>query len=106
MQCLYYALDEWHQNGGYLILGKSVHWGIPHVMHSMTAPDDVTHFVPPSDLKQPWHSLFGFKGSVVTGDKDYRGRMRISRIVVGSLILGVFGVAWAVRRKYLDWRDR
>jgi len=96
-QCLFYALDEWHEKGGYLMLGKSVHWGIPHVMHSMVPPEELTHYVPPGDLKHPWYSLFGFHGTVKVRDTDYRGPMSLTGVLLGAALLLILSGAWVVR---------
>jgi len=95
--CLWYALDRWHEDGGYLLLGKSQHWCIPHVLH-LSRDQALTHFVPMSDLPQPWYSLLGFDGRVLVGDTSERGPMSQRGMFFGSLILMIFGAAWSVHR--------
>lgn len=96
-QCLWYALGQWHAHGGYLVLGKSKHWLIPHVLHMSSADGHhLTHFVPPGPLSAPWYSLFGFAGSIVTDDPVARAPMSKTGMLLGTLILFVFGGVWAV----------
>lgn len=96
-QCLYVALDKWHKEGGYLVLGKSTHWLLPHVLH-MSNDKVLTHFVPPKSLKAPWYALFGFDGSVVVDDPVPRAPMSKLGMLVGSIALLTLGCVWAVRR--------
>jgi hypothetical protein len=98
-QCLWYALDKWHAEGGYLMLGKSTHWAIPHVLH-LSRSHMLTHFVPPADLKAPWHSMFGFNGNVIVGDPSDRCPMSKRGIFIGSLVLVLFGAAWSVHHSF------
>ena len=94
--CLWYALDKWHAEGGYMVLGKSTHWCIPHVLH-LSIHHELTHFSPVTDLRMPWLSLFGFDGSVIAGDTQRRGPMSKPGMFVGSLVLMVFGAVWAAQ---------
>lgn len=96
-QCLFYALDRWHAEGGSLVFVKSTHWLIPHVQHQSRA-GVLTHFVPPEDLRAVWHSLFGFYGTVVTGDQDERTPISMTGIFIGWVLMGIFGAAWAINR--------
>lgn len=98
-QCLYYALDKWVEVGGCLKLAKSIHWCIPHVLHE-TKEGVTTHFAPPADLKAPWYSLVGFEGQVYIEDKDALKRepMVLPCILIGTLILLLFGGIWAANR--------
>lgn len=94
--CLWYALDKWHAEGGYMVLGRSKHWLIPHVLH-LSIHHELTHFSPVTDLRMPWLSLFGFDGSVIAGDTQRRGPMSKHGMFVGSLVLMVFGAVWAAQ---------
>lgn len=78
------------------MLGKSTHWAIPHVLH-LSIHRELTHFSPVTDLRLPWLSLFGFDGSVIAGDTQRRGPMSKRGMFFGSLVLMVFGAAWAVQ---------
>ena len=97
MQCLDYALDKLRAEGGYLIAGRSVHWPIAHVMHSTTPPIELTHYLPPGDLRQPWYSLFGFAGAVQAGDKDIRLPMSRRGIVLSIAVALALSIWWAAR---------
>jgi hypothetical protein len=103
--CLWYALDKWHDEGGGLILAKSVHWLIPHVLHE-TIYGELSHFVPPGDLKEPWYSLFGFEGVVMYVDKDKLNRNPMSKLgmFLGTCILFTLGGAWAVHSWYKRYK--
>lgn len=92
--CLRYALDKCHTEGGSLVFGKSTHWGIAHAMH-LSEDQRLTHFVPLTELRKPWHSLFGFDGHVVSGDTCVRGPMSKQWMFVGSIVLMIFGAVWA-----------
>ena len=98
-QCLYYALDKWVEVGGCLKLARSTHWCIPHVLHE-TKEGVTTHFAPPTDLKAPWYSLAGFRGQVYIEDKDAMKREPPTLIcmLIGTIILFVFGGIWATKR--------
>lgn len=104
-QCLFYALNKWHEEGGYLLLGRSTHWCIPHVLH-MSNEGRVTHFAPNHTLRTPWHSLLGFKGIVFERDSYPRAPMRIICMFLGTLALVVFGAAWAFKTYYLKLRKK
>ena len=101
-QCLYFALDRWAEEGGYLMLGKSTHWLIPHVLH-LSNEKRLTHFIPPADLDAPWHSLFGFYGSVIVDDQTRREPMTKTGILLGTVILLTLGGWWAVKRTVAEW---
>ena len=96
-QCLYYALDKWHEEGGYVLLARSAHWCIPHVLH-MSNKGEITHFVPPANLKEPWHSLFGFEGIIRRDDAQYRAPMGKICMFIGTMILLVLGCNWVINR--------
>lgn len=99
-QCLFHALDRWAEEGGYLVLRRSVHWPVPHVLH-VSERSGLTHYAPPDKLRRPWHSVFGFRGAVVFGDSDPAPPMSRTGVVLGALILLVLGSWWAIRR---GWR--
>lgn len=100
-QCLYEALDRWHEEGGYLVFRKSTYWGIPHVLHVHGPLPEVTHYVPPDDLRRPWYSLFGFPGAVKIGDDAPAAPIDKAGVVIGAALLLVLGCVWAVNR---TWR--
>jgi hypothetical protein len=97
-QCLWYALDKWHAEGGYLVFRKSKHWFMPHVMHLSADQGQLSHFVPPDDLKKPWHSVGGFQGIVMLDDKEQAKPMSLAGMFVGTLLLMILGGVWVVRR--------
>ena len=97
MNCLEYSLDQWHAKGGYLVLRKSSHWMIPHVLH-MSDEHVLTHFTPPSDLPSPLYSLFGFRGHVLVDDGNEAEPMTKPGIFLGTVALLVLGGVWAVKR--------
>lgn len=97
MQCLDYALDRLHAEGGYLIAARSTHWPIAHVMHSRAAPVELTHYSPPADLRQPWYSLFGFAGAVKSGDQSIRLPMSRRGIVLSLAVALALSIWWAAR---------
>lgn len=98
--CLWYALDKWASEGGRLGLVHSMHWCIPHVQHQARGESLPTQFVPLSDLRWPWLSLFGFEGQVVVGDahESERGPMSSACMLLGTVLLFVSGALWAIHR--------
>lgn len=104
-QCLFYALNRWHKDGGYLLLGRSTHWCIPHVLH-MSNKGEVSHFAPNQDLRTPWHSLLGFKGVVFDRDSYERAPMNILCMFLGTIALFVFGGVWTVKTYYLKLKEK
>jgi len=102
--CLWYALDTCEEIGGGLVIVASTHWPIPHVQH-ISHDRVITQYVPPHDLKEPWHSLFGFEGVVEVVDKGAAKRKRMSALgmFLGTIILLVSGGLWMAHRgiKYL-----
>jgi len=105
-QCLFYALDQWHQDGGYLMLRRSAHWCIPHVLH-MSADGVLTHFTPDADLVHPVASLFGFDGNVRTQDATAARPMGMLCMGAGTVLLVLLGTVWVartgVRLLYRPW---
>lgn len=96
MNCLSHALDRWHEHGGYLLVRRSSHWGMPHVL--TVTPEGLQHFAPGATLGHPAQSLVGFDG--VAWDRDLADAppMPVHGIVLGSLLLFVGACGWAVRR--------
>jgi hypothetical protein len=66
----------------------------------------ITHFAPPSDLRYPWYSLFGFKGSILHRDSDVREPMSKIYIFIGTLALLIFGGVWAITRYLKELKDK
>ncbi len=79
---------------------------MPHVLHQ-TELGEITHYVPPDDLKYPWYSMFGFEGYIKHGDSEYCAPMPAICMLFGTLALGLFGAFWLLRRasirKHLRW---
>lgn len=96
LQCLWYALDKWKAEGGYLMFRRSTHWHIPHVLH-LSKEDVLTHYVPPKDLKYPWMAAFGFNGNVIENDPSPAEPMHPLAMFTGSMLLFILGGLWAVR---------
>ena len=97
MNCLTYALTQWHERGGALRIVRSRHWGMPHVEHE-ALDGTVTHYVPHQELEKPVQSLVGFPGEVRTGDSEMRGPIPVRGIVVGALLLAAGACLWALAR--------
>lgn len=101
--CLDYALDKLYSEGGYLVAGRSIYWPIAHVLHSHDVPKSVMQYTPPDKLKEPWHSVFGFDGVVITGDDDPRLPMSRRAIVASFAIALALSIRWAA---WSWWRSR
>jgi len=98
LNCLWYALDRWHSEGGALVLVASRHWCIPHVQYRDNQ-GVLTEYRPYSDLPAPCWSLFGFDGYVHEVDaSDHRAPQHALCTLVGTLLLLVMGGAWGVHR--------
>jgi len=95
-QCLWYALDKWHTEGGKIQFGKSSHWCMPHTLH-LSRDNKLTHYVPFKDLKYPALSLLGFSGHILEEDTTDRAPMPIICMFLGTMTLVVLGGVWAVR---------
>jgi len=93
-QCLFYALNKIHTEGGYIKYGKSTHWCIPHVLHE-SVDKVTTHFRPDSNLKAPWYALVGFHGQVYIEDTDIRKPISLPGLFFGTLALLFLGSIWA-----------
>lgn len=94
--CLAYALHKWRADGGYIVLRKSEHWCVPHVMHLSADRRVLTHYVPPGKLKQPWHALFGFEGVIRVEDTAPAPKMSRAGVLLGIVALLLLGALWAV----------
>ena len=96
MNCLSHALNAWHEDGGYIVLRKSAARATPHVMH--IGDEGLQHYSPGAPLGHPFHALIGFDG--VTWDREMADAppVPIRGIVIGSLILAVGVVGWAMGR--------
>lgn len=103
-QCLDYALTKWNEEGGYLVLCKSSHWCMPHVLHMDNDKRFMTHYVPNSELNLPWHSMLGFDGSIITNDTLERKPINAICILMGSVVLLILGSIWAIKRKFKQYR--
>ena len=99
MQCLDYALTKWTEEGGYLLLSKSTHWCMPHVLHWDASRENLTHYIPHESLKQPWYAIFGFDGKIETNDKDIREPIKAICVLFGTLTLLILGGVLVVKRK-------
>jgi len=95
-QCLDYALDKWVTEGGGIILVASRHWCMPRVKH-ISNKGVITHYVPPTNLKAPWHSILGFEGEVIQHDGD-RKPIKPICIFFGTIALIVLGGVWWFKR--------
>jgi len=98
IQCLYYALDKWNEEGGYLLFRKSTHWCMPHVLHQDERTSKLTHYVPPSELRYPWYSMFGFEGYIKEYDAEPCEHVSPLCMFFGMLALLVFGLIWYIMR--------
>lgn len=98
MQCLYYALDKWNEKGGYLVFRKSTHWCVPHVLHLDENTNELTHYVPPENLKYPWYSMFGFEGYIKSGDSEPCAPVPPICMGFGTIALFIFGIFWYLNR--------
>ena len=97
--CLWYALDKWNSEGGYVILRKSIHWCIPHVLH-MDNTGRITHYVPHKKLSAPIKAVLGFDGKLLEGDTDPGAPMPRLCMLAGTLILLVWGGIWVIKKLF------
>lgn len=95
-QCLDYALTQWHTIGGRINFRRSGHWPIAHVQHT-NDQGELTHFVPPNDLKTPAHALGGFWGEVLHHDMTPCRPMPVWGILVSAVLLLMGVVFWALK---------
>lgn len=96
--CLTYALDRWHRHGGHLVLRKSDHWSLPHVMQRDA--DGLHSYVPPKDLAHPIVALFGFEGEARPYDDSPALPVPLRGIVVGGWVLA-FTVTWWAAKTFI-----
>ena len=96
--CLSHALDRWHAEGGYLVLRKSSARAWPHVL--TVTGQGLQHYSPGAPLGHPFHALIGYDG--VTWDREMADAppVPIRGIVIGSLILAVGVLGWALGRMW------
>jgi hypothetical protein len=97
-QCLYYALDQWNEIGGYVEFRRSSHWCMPHVLHYDPRTNKRTHYVPPDKLRYPWYSMFGFEGYIKTFDDEDCPPMPPICMFFGTIVLLLLGAVWAFKR--------
>ena len=100
MNCLAHALNAWHTDGGYIVLRKSAARAWPHALH--IGPEGIQHFAPGATLGHPVQALVGFDGVVWDRDMADAPPVPIRGVVVGSLILAVGVIGWALKR--MIWR--
>ena len=98
MNCLSYALDKWHEEGGYLVLRKSAARETPHVLH--IGDEGLQHDSPGAPLGHPFHALIGFVGVIWDREMADAPPVPIRGIVVGALILAVGALGWALGRMW------
>jgi len=98
--CLYYALDKWQEEGGYILFRKNTDWCIPHALHLDPKTSKLTHYVPKQGLAYPWYTMFGFDGYVQFGDLEKATPLDTPCIVFGSLWLSFFTCVWFVSRLF------
>ena len=100
MNCLSYALDKWHEDGGYLVIRTTAHptllWRAGHVAH--IGPEGLTHFCPGSTLGHPVQSLAGFDGVMWDRDLADTPPMPLRGVFLSSLILALGATGWAIGR--------
>ena len=98
--CLYYALDKWQEEGGYILFRKGVGWCMPHALHLDPKTSKLTHYVPKKGLMYPWYSMFGFDGYVQFGDIEDCAPLDTRCIIFGSICLTMFALIWFVARLF------
>lgn len=96
-QCLWYALDRWQVEGGYILFRKSSHWCMPHVLH-MDNNKVISHYVPPENLKYPFYSMFGFPGYIKYEDNIPAEPISPICMFFGTAALAILGGVWLLRR--------
>lgn len=101
--CLYWALNKWIREGGYLLLRRSVHLpaSIAHVLHE-NEYGAKTHYVPKKKPRIALSTLFGFEGTVLKGDKDLPDRpMSLLGVYVTTVLAIVLIHLWITYRVML-----
>lgn len=66
--CLFYALNKWYHEGGYLLVRKSFFGWWPHFLH-MSLDGEITHFSPIGPKRKRILPPLLFKGRILTGDE-------------------------------------
>ena len=94
--CLSYALDRWHTDGGYLVLRKSAARAWPHVLH--VGGEGLQHFSPGAPLGHPVRALIGYDGVVLDRELADAPPVPLRGVVVGTLILALGVIGWAIAR--------
>lgn len=104
--CLTHSLDKWHEEGGFLLIRKSVHWDVAHVMHLDSEWEKLSNFGPPGKLPAAWYSVFGFEGRELRHDPDPAERISVGGVVMSAMLFAFSAMAWAVKTKLreLPWR--
>lgn len=103
-QCLDYALTKWHTVGGRIVFRRSSHWPIAHAQHTNDA-SELSHFVPPDDLKTPAHAFIGFYGEVLHHDVEPCRPMSVSGIVASGFLLAGGSLIWGIKTQVKKlWR--
>lgn len=97
MNCLSYALDRWHTDGGYLVLRKSSARAWPHAM--IVTDQGLQHFAPGAPLGHPVHALVGYDGVVWDRELADAPPVPLRGIVIGAVLLLVGACGWALGRR-------
>lgn len=95
--CLTYTLALWHTQGGYVLLRKSAHWAVPHVMH-LGINGQITNYRPVQQLDQPISSLMGFDGQVSHDDTTPAVPMGLGGMVAGAWLGALMTTWWAIKK--------
>jgi hypothetical protein len=99
--CLYYVLDQLHDQGGYIRARLSGHIKNLHAQH-VDQYGQMSHFVPPGKLDSAWQIFSGFEGAVVSQDQTASPPARIGAIWLGALSFFILTTAWAFRRAVVN----
>ena len=99
--CLSTVLGRWHEDGGYLVLRKSSARAWPHVLH--VGGEGLQHYAPGAPLGHPVHALVGYDGVLWDRDLADAPPVPLRGIVVGTLILALGVIFWAIARL---WRRK
>lgn len=99
MNCLYYALDRWHAEGGYLVLRRTAHptrlWHAPHILH--VGSEGLTHYAPGATLGHPVQALVGFDGVVWDRDLADAPAVSVRGVLLSGVLAFVGALMWAAR---------